>query len=49
MIISLIVKFQKFIENQKKILNEFNEELNQNNSPEKSVFSKVKDFWDGLT
>ena len=51
MIISLIVEIPKNLsENQKRLLNEFNEELNQNNSPEKSgFFSKVKDFWDGLT
>ena len=51
MIISLIVEIPKNLsENQKRLLNEFNEELNQNNSPEKSgFFSKVKDFWDGLS
>ncbi len=51
MIISLIVEIPKNLsENQKRLLNEFNQELNQNNSPEKSgFFSKVKDFWDGLT
>ena len=32
------------------LLKEFNDELGQSNSPEKSgFFSKVKDFWDGLT
>ena len=37
-------------DNQKRLLKEFNEELDTRNSPEKSgFFSKVKDFWDGLT
>ncbi len=51
MIISLIIEIPKNLsQNQKNLLNQFNEELNQNNSPEKSgFFSKVKDFWDGLT
>ena len=51
MIISLIIEIPKNLsENQKRLLREFNDELNQNNSPEKSgFFSKVKDFWDGLT
>ncbi len=51
MIISLAVEIPKNLsENQKKLLREFNEELTQKNSPESSgFFSKVKDFWDGLT
>ena len=51
MIISLIIEIPKNLsENQKRLLQEFNEELGQNNSPESSgFFSKVKDFWDGLT
>ena len=43
MIISLIVEIPKNLsENQKRLLNEFNEELNQNNSPEKSGFFSQK-------
>ena len=51
MIISLIIEIPKNLsENQKRLLKEFNDELDQNNSPESSgFFSKVKDFWDGLT
>ena len=51
MIISLAIEIPKNLsENQKKLLREFNEELTQKNSPESSgFFSKVKDFWDGLT
>ena len=50
MIISLTVEIPKNLSENQKRLNEFNEELTQNNSPEKSgFFSKVKDFWDGLT
>ncbi len=51
MIISLKVEIPKNLsENQKRLLKEFNEELTQRNSPESSgFFSKVKDFWDGLT
>ncbi len=51
MIISLIIEIPKNLsENQKRLLREFNDELNQSNSPERSgFFSKVKDFWDGLT
>ena len=51
MIITIVVEIPKNLsENQKKLLKEFNEELDQNNSPESSgFFSKVKDFWDGLT
>ena len=50
MIIKIIVEIPKNLsENQKKLLKEFNEELDQKNSPESSgFFSKVKDFWDGL-
>ncbi len=50
MIITIIVEIPKNLsENQKRLLKEFNEELDQKNSPEKSgFFSKVKDFWDGL-
>ena len=50
MIITIVVEIPKNLsENQKKLLKEFNEELDQNNSPESSgFFSKVKDFWDGL-
>ena len=41
---------KKLSEKQKKLLREFNEELTQKNSPESSgFFSKVKDFWEGLT
>ena len=37
-------------ENQKRLLREFDEESSQKNNPESSgFFSKVKDFWDGLT
>ncbi len=51
MIISLNIEIPKNLtENQKKLLRDFNEELTQNNNPERSgFFSKVKDFWDGLT
>ena len=51
MIISLSVEIPKNLsEKQKKLLREFNEELTQKNSPESSgFFSKVKDFWEGLT
>ncbi len=51
MIISLIIEIPKNLsENQKNILREFNDELDHSNSPERSgFFSKVKDFWDGLT
>ena len=51
MIISLSVEVPKDLsENQKKLLREFNEELTQKNNPESSgFFSKVKDFWEGLT
>ena len=51
MIISLIIEIPKNLsENQKRILKEFNNELNQSNSTERSGFlSKVKEFWDGLT
>jgi len=51
MIISLSVEVPKNLsENQKKLLREFNEELTQKNNPESSgFFSKVKDFWEGLT
>ena len=51
MIISLVIEIPTNLsENQKNLLKEFNDELNQNNSPERSgFFSKVKDFWDGLT
>ena len=50
MIITLIVEIPKNLsDNQKRLLKEFNEELDTRNSPEKSgFFSKVKDFWDGL-
>ena len=37
-------------DNQKRLLKEFNEELSQKNNPESTgFFTKVKDFWDGLT
>ena len=51
MIISLNIEIPRNLsENQKRLLQEFNEELTQKNSPEKSgFFAKVKDFWDGLT
>ena len=51
MIITLIIEIPKNLsDNQKRLLKEFNNELGQNNSPEKSgFFSKVKDFWDDLT
>ncbi len=51
MIISLIIEIPKNLsDNQKRLLKEFNDELSHNNSPESSgFFSKVKDFWDGLT
>ena len=51
MIISLSVEIPKNLsEKQKRLLKEFNEELTQKNSPESSgFFSKVKDFWEGLT
>tara|TARA_B100000686_G_scaffold352722_1_gene455737 strand:- start:368 stop:1486 length:1119 start_codon:yes stop_codon:yes gene_type:complete len=51
MIISLLVEIPKNLsENQKRLLKEFNNELTQSNNPESSgFFSKVKDFWDGLT
>jgi len=51
MIITLIIEIPKNLsDNQKRLLKEFNDELSQSNSPEKSgFFSKVKDFWDGLT
>jgi len=51
MIITLIIEIPKNLsDNQKRLLKEFNNELGQSNSPEKSgFFSKVKDFWDGLT
>ena len=50
MIITIVVEIPKGIsDNQKRLLEEFNAELDQKNSPEKSgFFSKVKDFWDGL-
>ena len=51
MIISIFIEIPKNLsDNQKRLLNEFNEELSQKNNPEKSgFFSKVKDFWEGLT
>ena len=51
MIISLSVEIPKNLsDNQKRLLKEFNQELTQKNSPESSgFFSKVKDFWEGLT
>ena len=51
MIISLSVEVPKNLsENQKRLLREFDEESSQKNNPESSgFFSKVKDFWDGLT
>ncbi|MBS91685.1 MAG: molecular chaperone DnaJ [Rickettsiales bacterium] len=51
MLISLNVEIPKHLsENQKRLLKEFNQELSQKNNPESSgFFSKVKDFWDGLT
>ena len=51
MTISLNIEIPKNLsENQKRLLKEFNEELSQKNSPESTgFFSKVKDFWDGLT
>ncbi len=51
MIISLSVEIPKNLsEKQKQLLREFNEELTQKNSPESSgFFSKVRDFWEGLT
>ena len=51
MIISLSVETPKNLsENQKRLLREFDEESSQKNNPESSgFFSKVKDFWDGLT
>ena len=37
-------------DNQKRLLKEFDQESSQKNNPESSgFFSKVKDFWDGLT
>ena len=51
MIISLSVEVPKNLsENQKRLLREFDEESSQKNNPESTgFFSKVKDFWDGLT
>ena len=51
MIISLSVEIPKNLsDNQKQLLKEFNQELTQKNSPESSgFFSKVRDFWEGLT
>ena len=51
MIISLSVEVPKNLsDNQKRLLREFDEESSQKNNPESSgFFSKVKDFWDGLT
>ena len=51
MIISINVEIPKNLsDNQKRLLKEFNEELSQKNNPESTgFFTKVKDFWDGLT
>ena len=51
MIISLNVEVPRNLsDNQKRLLKEFDEESSQKNNPESSgFFSKVKDFWDGLT
>ena len=51
MIISLNIEVPKNLsEKQKRLLKEFDEELSQKNNPESTgFFSKVKDFWDGLT
>ncbi len=51
MIISLMVEIPKNLsDNQIRLLKEFNEESTQKNNPESTgFFSKVKDFWDGLT
>ena len=51
MVITINVEIPKNLsDNQKRLLKEFNEELSQKNNPESTgFFTKVKDFWDGLT